>query len=47
MINQANTEFNYSKKPISKQELRERIEAKLVTRGITDPKRASAEMIYN
>ena len=47
MINQANTKFNYSKKPISKQELRERIEAKLVTRGITDPKRASAEMIYN
>ena len=35
------------KQQINKQELKERIEAKLVTRGITNPKRASADMIYN
>ena len=32
---------------ISKQALKERIESKLVTRGITDPRRADAEKIYN
>ena len=47
MITQAPNEFNpQSKKNISKHELRERIEAKLVTRGVTDPKRASVDVIY-
>lgn len=36
-----------NKHPLTKQELRERMEAKLVTRGITDPRRASSEMIHS
>ena len=48
MVNQVNSEFNYNaKEEITKQGLRERIEAKLVTRGITDPRKASTEQIYN
>lgn len=35
------------KDKITKQMLRERIEAKLITRGITDPIKATAEQIYN
>ena len=34
------------KDKISKQELKERIEAKLITRGITDPSSASVEQLY-
>ena len=34
------------KAKITKQELKERIEAKLITRGITDPKAATAEQLY-
>ena len=35
------------KDKISKQELRERIESKLITRGVTDPQSASEEQIYH
>ncbi len=35
------------KEKITKDELRERIEAKLITRGITDPKSATPEQIYH
>ncbi len=34
------------KEKITKQELRERIEAKLITKGVTEPKDASCEQIY-
>ena len=42
----ANTN-NHTKAVITKQQLKERIEAKLVTRGIIDPLDASAEQIYH
>ena len=42
----ANTN-NHTKAAITKQQLKERIEAKLVTRGIIDPLAASAEQIYH
>ena len=35
------------KDKISKQELRERIEAKLITRGVFDPTSATEEQLYN
>lgn len=35
------------KRKITKQELKERIEAKLITRGIIDPKSASTEQLYH
>ena len=35
------------KDKITRQELRERIEAKLITRGVTDPQSASEEQIYH
>ena len=48
MINNANPDFSpRNKQPLSKHALRERIEAKLVTRGIVNPKRATTEQIYN
>ena len=47
MLNNENcTSSGENEKKISKQELRERIEAKLVTRGIFDPNKASDEQIY-
>lgn len=42
----ANTN-NHTKAAITKQQLKERIEAKLVTRGIIDPLAASVEQIYH
>ncbi len=48
MFNNANSDLISPEKPtLTKQALRERIEAKLVTRGIVDPKRATVEQIYN
>jgi len=41
----ANTN-NHTRTKVTKQQLKERIEAKLVTRGIIDPLAASAEQIY-
>ena len=35
------------KEKITKQELRERIEAKLITRGVFDPSSATEEQLYN
>ena len=35
------------KDKITKQELRERIEAKLITRGVFDPSSATEEQLYN
>ena len=47
MINKANTNsVSGEKKNISKHELKERIEAKLVTRGIYDPLNATTEQLY-
>lgn len=47
METQANSNLqNGKKEKITKQELRERIEAKLITKGITEPKDASTEQIY-
>ena len=47
MINKASAHPVTSKKDkITKQELKERIEAKLITRGICDPSTASDEQIY-
>ena len=47
MINKANTNsVSGEKKNIDKHELKERIEAKLVTRGIYDPMNATAEQLY-
>ena len=47
MINKVNTpSLPKDKRKITKQELKERIEAKLITRGITDPKEASTEHLY-
>ena len=43
----ANTlSINGEKNKITKQELYERIEAKLITKGVTDPKSAAVEQIY-
>ena len=48
MFNNANSDLiSHEKQVLTKQALRERIEAKLVTRGIVDPKRATVEQIYN
>ncbi len=48
MITKAKSDFITGKKDkITKQELRERIEAKLITRGIIDPTKATAEQIYH
>ena len=48
MFNNANSDLiSPEKQVLTKQALRERIEAKLVTRGIVDPKRATVEQIYN
>ena len=47
MINKASTNsISGEKNAITKQELRERIEAKLVTRGIYDPQNATTEQLY-
>ena len=47
MISKANTQpLPKEKRKITKQELKERIEAKLITRGIIDPKDASNEQLY-
>ena len=47
MINKASANpITGEKDKISKQELRERIEAKLITRGITSPQTASDEQLY-
>ena len=48
MVNKASANpITGIKDKITKQELRERIEAKLVTRGILDPNAATEEQIYN
>ncbi len=47
MQSKANTySINGKKEKISKQELRERIEAKLITKGVTDPGSATPDQIY-
>ena len=47
MISKANTKsYPTEKRKITKQELKERIEAKLVTRGIITPTDASCEQLY-
>ena len=47
MINKATSNpVTGTKEKISKQELKERIEAKLITRGITDPTEATEEQLY-
>lgn len=47
MQSMANTlSINGEKNKITKQELYERIEAKLITKGVTDPKSAAVEQIY-
>ncbi len=47
MINNKNASISpYEKRNITKEELKERIETKLVTRGITHPKEASSEQLY-
>ena len=49
MVNKAKASTNPAageKNKISKSELKERIEAKLITRGVYDPKQASDEQIY-
>ena len=47
MISKANPlSLPIEKRKITKQELKERIEAKLITRGIIDPKDATNEQLY-
>ena len=47
MINKATSNpITGKKEKITKQELKERIEAKLITRGITDPESATEEQLY-
>ncbi len=47
MQNKANSNLKTGEKEkITKQELRERIEAKLITKGVTDPKGAAVEQVY-
>ncbi len=47
MINKASANpITGKKEKITKQELKERIEAKLITRGITDPSTATEEQLY-
>ncbi len=48
MINKASANpITGAKDKITKQELRERIEAKLITRGVFDPSSATEEQLYN
>ena len=48
MINKASANpITGAKDKITKQELRERIESKLVTRGVFDPSSATEEQLYN
>ncbi len=46
MTNANTNSISGAKAPISKQELRERIEAKLVTRGVSNPQNATEEQLY-
>ena len=47
MISKANTQaLPAQKRNITKPELKERLEAKLITRGITNPKEATDEQLY-
>ena len=47
MISKANTQpLPTEKRKITKQELKERIEAKLITRGIINASDASSEQLY-